>query len=375
MTSIQQVQQVAKKLETMLETALTQLKSEQKKRKENENRLMELELDLVNKEHEVKTLDNKLEEITREKDEKISNLESSINYLQSVIIEKEQEILRLQEMLEEQGENASIGLSENVEKFENTLNKLLESSNGHNNDEPEEILDNSTIISDDIHEEEMTLNEEENHIDILEDNNEEGEAEEYILDESMEELQNEEDNIAEITEEDHVEIRDIKDIKPKPVYSDPSGKTCPQCGMSFATKTKLKIHQKEANHLPKFECELCGKQFKTKGTKVAHKARIHSDLMPFKCGKCDKRFKDQGSCRRHEANDSVHIRNENIKHNPNLLCNICGKEFERHRRWCLDQHYLVHLSSKKFSCDSCKNSYRSLILLNTHKQVSHGIEI
>merc|ERR1712126_368883 len=159
---------------------------------------MELELDSVNKEHDVKTLENRLEEVTREKDEKISNLESSINYLQSVIIEKEQEILRLQELLEEQGENASIGLSENVEKFENTLNKLLEnSSNGQTND-PEEILDDNTIISDDIHEEEMTLNEEENHIDILEDTNEEGE--EYILDESMEELQNEEDNIAESPE-------------------------------------------------------------------------------------------------------------------------------------------------------------------------------
>ena len=94
MSSIQQVQQVAKKLESMLETALSQLKNEQKKRKESENRLMELELELVNKEHEVKTLENHVEEITREKDEKISNLETSINFLQSVIIDKEQEILR-----------------------------------------------------------------------------------------------------------------------------------------------------------------------------------------------------------------------------------------------------------------------------------------
>jgi hypothetical protein len=28
------------------------------------------------------------------------------------------------------------------------------------------------------------------------------------------------------------------------------------------------------------------------------------------------------------------------------LCNICGKGFDRNRRWCLDQHYLSHLSSK-----------------------------
>ena len=48
-----------------------------------------------------------------------------------------------------------------------------------------------------------------------------------------------------------------------------------------------------------------------------------------------------------------------------------------------DKFMLIYLFSflilehnlQKFSCDSCKNSYRSLILLNTHKQVSHGIEI
>ena len=303
MSSIQQVQQVAKKLETMLETALSQLKSEQRKRKENENRLMELELDFVNKEHEVKMVENKFEEVMREKDDKIGNLESSINYLQSVIIEKEQEIARLQELLTEQGENTSIDLSENVEKFENTLNKLLENSSNANSQKNTNFSDD-----DDMHEEVMTLNEEENHCDSLEDKNDE--VEEYILDESMEELQNEDDNIAEITKEDNERIRDIKDMKPKPRNSDLSEKTCPQCGLSFPTKTKLMNHQREADHLPKFECDLCGKYFKSKSIKERHKARIHSDLMPFKCGKCDKRFKDQGSCRRHEANDSVHIRYE-----------------------------------------------------------------
>merc|ERR1719373_208666 len=127
------------------------------------------------------------------------------------------------------------------------------------------------------------------------------------------------------------------------------------------------------DHLPRFECDICLKTFKTKGTCQQHKARIHSTDMPFKCSKCDKRFKDLGSCRRHEANVSVHIRNENIKLNPNLLCNICGKEFDRNRRWCLDQHLLTHLASKKFSCDVCGKFYRQKAYLQTHmKQCSRS---
>ena len=89
MSSTAQVQQVARKLETMLETALTQLKTEQHKRRESETRMVELELALVNKEHEVsakkritivnsdvsqvKTLEARIEEICAEKDEKIGS--------------------------------------------------------------------------------------------------------------------------------------------------------------------------------------------------------------------------------------------------------------------------------------------------------------
>jgi len=391
---MQQVQHVAKKLESMLETALSQLKTEQKKRKESENRLMELELDVVNKEHEIKVLENKLDEVTKEKDEKICSLESSVNFLQSVIIEKEQEILRLQELTEEieasEGiKGASENLNQTLEKYELKFNKLLENSseadinalqysdesNDHHNIADVDTADTIGIDNDDDNNdhEELTL--------VEDDTNEDNEAEnidvdgeEYILDESMEELQNEENNIAEITEE-AIEITqetlDIKEeIETKPVAKEPTNsKQCGVCGEIFTTKGKLKQHQKEMEHEPRYECELCGKFFKTKGTKVAHKARIHSDVMPYKCSKCDKRFKDQGSCRRHEANDSVHIRNENIKHNPNLLCNICGKEFDRNRRWCLDQHYLVHLSSKKFGCDICSHSYRKESLLKEHKKL------
>jgi len=345
-------QQVAKKFETLLETALNELTTEQNKRKESENKLLELELSLVNKDHQLKILEARLEDTKREKDEKISNLESSINFLQSSIIEKEQEILRLQEFAEESEGPAMGGQSPNmsqaVEKFEQTLNKLLENSvesRDENDFSPHDshIARNSTFID----EEADVMNVDETQ-DSPDDN---GEDEEYILDESLEELHNEDNNIEDITEA--VDIKEDFTLPSIPVSSSSkkvtdhnSGKDCQTCGEIFPTKSLLKEHQKELDHLPRFECDVCYKTFKTKGTCQAHKLRIHSDVMPFKCNKCEKRFKDAGSCRRHEANDKVHIRNENIKQNPNLMCNICGKEFDRNRRWCLDQHYLSHLSSK-----------------------------
>ena len=64
----------SQKLKNMLETALSELTSEQNKRKESENKLLELELSLVNKDNQISIL----EDINKEKDEKINSLKSSI---------------------------------------------------------------------------------------------------------------------------------------------------------------------------------------------------------------------------------------------------------------------------------------------------------
>ena len=129
MASVQQVQSVAKRLEKMLETALNQLKVEQQMRKDSENKLMEFELDLVNKEHQIKSLEDQIVNIKSEKDEKISNLESTINFLQSVVIQKEKEVLNMQEMLNTNntdGENyENLNLDKTVEKYEATLSQLI----------------------------------------------------------------------------------------------------------------------------------------------------------------------------------------------------------------------------------------------------------
>ena len=64
----------SQKLKNMLETALSELTTEQNKRKESENKLLELELSLVNKDNQISIL----EDINKEKDEKINSLKSCL---------------------------------------------------------------------------------------------------------------------------------------------------------------------------------------------------------------------------------------------------------------------------------------------------------
>ena len=303
-----------KKLKNLLETALNELTTEQNKRKESEHKLLELELEIVNKNHQIKTLELEMNNIIKEKDEKISRLESSINYLHNSIFEKEQEIFRLEELtgFAEEKPLVNKSPSQTVEKFQQTLNKLLENSkdskSGLDLSHPDQ---QDTFIDEEA---ELVMNVDETEDSPAADGGDGDEEEEYILDESLEELQNEDNNVVEITEA--VDIKEDFILPPKVTTSsrsrvktsDGSGKDCPVCGEMFPTKSLLKEHQKESDHMPRYECDVCLKTFKTKGTCQQHKARIHSNVMPFKCNICDKRFKDIGSCRRHEANVSVHIR-------------------------------------------------------------------
>ena len=100
MTTVTAVQAVAKKLEKMLETALNQLKVsiihiifhkldlhvlpqvEQRLRKEGDNKLIDLELSLVNAEHALKSADEKYETLRQEKDDKIAVLKSRVQLLE-----------------------------------------------------------------------------------------------------------------------------------------------------------------------------------------------------------------------------------------------------------------------------------------------------
>ena len=122
----------------------------------------------------------------------------------------------------------------------------------------------------------------------------------------------------------------------------------------------------------KFPCKYCPKKFRQKIQVERHEAQIHSTDMPFQCNRCDRKFKSEFSWKRHQDNDEVHKRIEN--YTPFLNCEVCGKQFERRRRWCLDQHMLTHEPDKKYPCDICGKYFRSSSYLHSHMKACSGIK-
>ena len=120
---MQQLQAVARRLEKMLETALNQLKLEQKMRKEGDNKLIELQLSLVNAEHALAAAQEAHREDLVAKEREVKVLQDRVNALEEQLQrrgEEEQE----EEVVEMDGRTAS--LQQTAEKFEDRLKLLLD---------------------------------------------------------------------------------------------------------------------------------------------------------------------------------------------------------------------------------------------------------
>jgi len=144
------------------------------------------------------------------------------------------------------------------------------------------------------------------------------------------------------------------------------------CYVEFPNKKALLIHEKDTGHYYKFACDMCDKRFRQKIQLTRHEAQVHSNDSPYQCDRCDRKFKSEYSWKRHQSNDEVHEKMKN--YTPYLNCEICGKQFERRRKWCLDQHMFTHQPDKKFYCDLCGKTFRSANYLACHVKACSGVK-
>ena len=319
---VQQLQAVARRLEKMLETALNQLKLEQKMRKEGDNKLIELQLGLVNAEHALAAAEEAHGEALVGKEGEVRALQDRVATLEEQLQGKGEEEEEDEEVVElVDGPTAS--LQQTAEKFEDRLKLLLD-------------VDKDTEVM-----EETGGNYDEVEMDDLG-----GEVEQEVT-----------------LKEERFEEVDPRSIS-----------RCAACGDEFPSGRELTEHQKATGHGYSLACAICERKFKTKYTLKSHEEMVHNDKKPFKCGKCDQRFKDEGSMRRHQANDRLHQRLDRERASPDLICNICGKKFPRKRRWCLDQHLLTHLETRRFACTACGKEFPKRTLLDKHKGECHPLK-
>jgi len=404
------MQVVAKKMEKMLETSLQQLTLEQKLRREAEGKCSVLEEKVKKLEIQLSQNEENFGRGLNKKEEKIINLEATTELLQRALVEKDEEVGRKEAIIKKlrskidiyNREHGSFGL-DTVNNFEKRLSELI--AEGKSKDAGEDSKKNkknaetpcSRLDAIEITPLERNCEAERSlqtdlitdikiEVNAEDENNEE--TEEFVIEGRAEvETQLEEDSWEVMESEDQdpldnnpsQEEEEEDEIKTEPSEGERDRlkhikhKThCKVCDSVFANKQSLVQHERESGHFLRFSCQHCDKRFRQKIQVKRHEAQVHSEEMPYQCNRCDRKFKSEFSWRRHQDNDEIHRRLEN--YTPFLTCPVCGKQFERRRKWCLDQHMLTHEPDNKFPCPICFKYFRTNNYLNTHKKACSGIK-
>ncbi len=140
------------------------------------------------------------------------------------------------------------------------------------------------------------------------------------------------------------------------VHSDRRDFKCTICEKSFKRNGDLKIHLRCHENKREFECKICGKFFNTKSHLNTHYRRIHQTAKNFKCHQCEKSFKTSGDLKSHSMTHSQ------IK---NFECPECGKLFKTNYE--LRGHLVIHSDKKDFKCEICNREFKRLRCLKSHK--------
>lgn len=143
---------------------------------------------------------------------------------------------------------------------------------------------------------------------------------------------------------------------------EPNG-VCISCGEMFESDRELMRHETAYKALTKatskeyhLKCNICYKEFKSRGGRLNHQ-RVHNvDRTPDQhCEQCGKMFLSKNSLAKHK------LLHTGIKPH---VCKICNKSFVSLAK--LRLHVDVHTGFKPFSCETCKRTFRLKDQLKKH---------
>ncbi|XP_068629121.1 zinc finger protein ZFP2 [Battus philenor] len=110
-----------------------------------------------------------------------------------------------------------------------------------------------------------------------------------------------------------------------------------------------------------WQCDVCRKSFTTKYFLKKHK-RLHTGETPYACSQCNKTFTFQQSYHKH-----LLYHNDEKPH----ICNYCGRAFKELST--LHNHQRIHTGEKPFSCETCGKCFRQRVSYLVHRRIHTGV--
>lgn len=142
--------------------------------------------------------------------------------------------------------------------------------------------------------------------------------------------------------------------KQKDIASDQNNfPQCHDCGETFKSKCKLRVHWKKI-HVPKsFVCPICRRLFKT--------AKSYNKHMKSTPGPCSELADNMG----------VHVEGEGV--NRIFFCSQC--DYKTKKMLHMRTHLVTHSGQRLFQCDICNKTYTQRGSLKNHREGVHFKEL
>ena len=136
---------------------------------------------------------------------------------------------------------------------------------------------------------------------------------------------------------------------------------CEVCAKGFATSCDLNTHRRTHTGEKNFPCHICGQSYSTKQYLQIH-TRQHTGEKPHCCEECGKAFADPSALRNHQKQHQT---------NQPVACEVCGKTFKIKKN--LKSHMMIHnnggLTIDAIQTDSGKRIYSNDFKLEVLKKV------
>lgn len=160
---------------------------------------------------------------------------------------------------------------------------------------------------------------------------------------------------------------------------------CDTCGLSFEQKFALETHRKRHDSVRQFKCDYCPMEYYTRPEMLLHIKQVHLNAFEVKCPECGLSFKTKSTLNQHiktHTNQRTHTcsvcgygfksythLNRHIKsvhQDVRFKCDHCEISYGRKDKLRMHMEK-VHNIQTYFVCDVCLQSYNSKEKLDDHK--------